>query len=1339
VLTDIKIPELEKKRQAVYSLTGYLYQIYQTLNAWLSLAEDDLLLIEVMEDFAIATSQALTGVQVKRNTTRKKVNLNSKSVINAINAHWRFREENAVKDVQLIFLTTGEFGREKVASFPGGVGGLDFWKIAGRKHVGIEPLIEVLLGLPLDDNLKKYLKSSPHELIRNQLLKKMRWISGAPDFEDLEKLIDQKIVSQVDSEELFDDDIERIRVNLIYKILNVIIREDNRLLTRVVLTKIIEQSMTIGINITDLRRSLRVFGQLGTSQSATKIDQTKPVVELSKIPERFKYVGRTHSRTMLEKRLAETGALWLHGSSGTGKTVLSYLIAKNWKETWFTIQLRGLSDVELVNTMRHTINLLSTKDVAGLIVDDLPSSPSRDSLMWFSILLYELYNKDTVVIVTSADEPGFSTYKQHQRFNPFKFKVPYFNEDEVGELIKFNEGDQKKWAKIVHISSGAGHPQLVCARIAGLKNRGWPFNELSDINSIFLDSNKEIELERKEVRKRLLAELNKEARSALYNISLIGNSFDRDLALSIIPNQSPGELFDVLLGPWIEVVRSDRFRISPLVSDTGQKVLTSDEQNTNSLSIVKNLLKRKPFPADFLNLLMFHVLKTMDRQGFQFIAMVVSNCKESEEQIIGEQLFLLPHLTAFGNKPFFPNNMGLSVLVRIAQFRIAKIIGLTEKLFSIYQRLICECESIDVAEIRASLIVLGLSTVLPEKLLQIKPKDWYSNIQSIKQASHELSKNERFKSTMQNKPSIMKGRSIHEFLFVVRSTYIQNIEELYEYIQVLDSLSNSERNKYLDLLNDDDLSVSTIVDSSWIADYKSGSIDGRHYSNVYKKIANYADSWRRVDLLIAATSARIIMLDEYADSSSEALQIIKELAPAIRDDVQILLRHLKILYRNDQYEEMIELARSRWSELENLDSINKVFTYRELAICAHHLKNHSDAIRYYTDAISVEHRSNEKLKSMSLGMIGEIAFELVIMGDYTKALHNFLKLLLVIEEKENASPDEVHILKAIFNNAMLWINQEILGTVKYPNEIFMSPGTFSNPDPSEKIKKLQNPELLSSWYLLAELEIGFEVDIGILNHLETRRSKRVLPLQEFTLDHCIISNHILRRDLLAFFDYLPRHTAMFLKLKSYRDSVEDVNKYVPADLFSIDTEGIELSEDEISEFVRHCFLALMLSLAVQDKKEAYFEVLQYAAALDQYSTSIADQLAYFGGEVRGFDDYNSAIPTAISMLVKEEHPAVDDLFSISCYLFTWLSHSKFSLVLKDKISHKIASCWLYNIENRRFDFQNPKITIPAITEEIKNDNEGRKKLCNIILASRNASRVSISQELVKKLQEAIQS
>ena len=65
--------------------------------------------------------------------------------------------------------------------------------------------------------------------------------------------------------------------------------------------------------------------------------------------------------------------------------------------------------------------------------------------------------------------------------------------------------------------------------------------------------------------------------------------------------QQSGIVFDTLVGPWIEQVGRDRYRLSPLLRDSGEVGLTEMFRNGIHTAVVEGLMSRRPFPADQLN------------------------------------------------------------------------------------------------------------------------------------------------------------------------------------------------------------------------------------------------------------------------------------------------------------------------------------------------------------------------------------------------------------------------------------------------------------------------------------------------------------------------------------------------------------------------------------------------------------------------------------------------------------------------------------------------------------------------------------------------------------------
>lgn len=133
-------PVGDATRQAVASLRGYAYQLYTSSLAWLSLDAGALLHLEVAEDYAVTTRQALTGTQVKDTAGSGTITLQSEDVRTAIDAFADLVSKNPNRKVSLRFLTTSQIGLErKIVHRVGGAPALAYWRRAAA-GANIAPL-----------------------------------------------------------------------------------------------------------------------------------------------------------------------------------------------------------------------------------------------------------------------------------------------------------------------------------------------------------------------------------------------------------------------------------------------------------------------------------------------------------------------------------------------------------------------------------------------------------------------------------------------------------------------------------------------------------------------------------------------------------------------------------------------------------------------------------------------------------------------------------------------------------------------------------------------------------------------------------------------------------------------------------------------------------------------------------------------------------------------------------------------------------------------------------------------------------------------------------------------
>lgn len=134
----IKLTKEDLGRQAIHSLRGYIYQIYQSLAAWLDLTKDEILLLEVTEDYAVLGGHIINRTQVKDTEESGNVTLRSDEVISLIKSHWSAQNENQDKVIISTLLSTSAIGQERSLTFPDGKRGLEYWRVAAREGADVE-------------------------------------------------------------------------------------------------------------------------------------------------------------------------------------------------------------------------------------------------------------------------------------------------------------------------------------------------------------------------------------------------------------------------------------------------------------------------------------------------------------------------------------------------------------------------------------------------------------------------------------------------------------------------------------------------------------------------------------------------------------------------------------------------------------------------------------------------------------------------------------------------------------------------------------------------------------------------------------------------------------------------------------------------------------------------------------------------------------------------------------------------------------------------------------------------------------------------------------------------
>ena len=340
-----KTPLGDPSREAIASLRGYVYQIYQSALAWTELENDESLYLEVAEDFAIVAKGALEAVQVKE--TAKPVTINSEDIIATIDSFVELREKNPSLKVTLRHLTTSAIGKEKNCEHRiGDAATLHAWRNLAKAG-DLSDLRRVLDKSKLSKKSKDFVKSLDDEDFRERFLKRIHFDCGAPESHLLARQINSRI-----SELLIDrGGVHSQTQNCVANILLTLLRlstnsnRDERHVDQSDLEEHLEAATHVTLNRAVfetqnqlINKALSAALSSEAGLSSAQPFRPSPVAE-TPLPKAL--ASRENDMRQLQQILESFGLCWIAGAAGMGKTVSARVLAHKNGGDWGSINLRG--------------------------------------------------------------------------------------------------------------------------------------------------------------------------------------------------------------------------------------------------------------------------------------------------------------------------------------------------------------------------------------------------------------------------------------------------------------------------------------------------------------------------------------------------------------------------------------------------------------------------------------------------------------------------------------------------------------------------------------------------------------------------------------------------------------------------------------------------------------------------------------------------------------------------------------------------------------------------------------------------------------------------------------
>lgn len=674
----------DRTRQAHDSLRGYLYQIWHSVNAWLELKEDEILYLEVAEDFHKESDNNATVAQVK--ATQHNITLRSEEVNDAINHYWQLRMNNSDWNVKFRFLTHSKIGVEQGNPFGTGNPGLQVWSRCSRDEANVKKISNFLQTAgKISEELKDFLKQAEPQEIYEQLIEPIFWETGSKPASFVEKSISDKLIYHGDRHGISPSDAKKVVDHLLKEALTVATRKEIRELTRARFLEIFEEQTTQRVPNQYLRRlqTLEIRAEILDTAGANLPDGSSEISTqshssiLNKIPPIFPdAIPRADLLKDIQTKLQSEGMVVIHGGAGRGKTTLAKLTAKAINGSWLWLNFTRREPPQVIHLLQQlSIAFSNQSEQINVVLDDLNVQPQQlqEYEQMLEVVVYGVLERGAKLLITSQHKPPKNFTLRLGVSPSIVVHVPDFNLSEIEQFtaqLGCPTEHTKTSAQLIELQT-SGHPRLVHARLVQLREENWIQQNV--IKSLVQTPGEVVE-EREEAR-RLLTDLPPNQQEFLYRLSLMVTEFRKDYAVNIgeIPDaiSHSGDVFDRLVGPWIDSVDEKYFMISPLLTRAADQVWSESIRNKLHAQIADAILKTRNLTRIEAWAVLTHSIAGKNKLGFIAVINALRTVPEENWKEISQEFSWLIFIEPDIAETRFPGDVFVRHIFRSLQYRIA--------------------------------------------------------------------------------------------------------------------------------------------------------------------------------------------------------------------------------------------------------------------------------------------------------------------------------------------------------------------------------------------------------------------------------------------------------------------------------------------------------------------------------------------------------------------------------------------------------------------------------------------------------------------------------------------
>ena len=1307
----------DRAREAVASLRGYAYQAYAAALEWMALPPGSELHLEVAEDFAVAAEDSLRAVQVKDRS--EAITLGSRVAVETIDALVRLTDLNPDRTVRVALLTTASIGLERsTQGRPGGIAGIEYWRAVAD---GADPseLRRVLLDLGLAENTKAFIRAREDEELRTELVQRLDWFCGSAPLAEMRQRLRQRARDLcADSFRLPLAEGDRLVPHILVRVLETSCSRADRVLRQIDLRDLVDAATRISVPASYLEAvMLREAAARAADQAPTETDPTVPEAGLplpSPLAERLALVAAVQSV------VTEFDGAVIVGGSGMGKTSLARQAARRLGGEWRILDLRGVASAEAATRLMEAARLIGDR-TAGLIADDVPDLDVPDVASRVGRAWRELRDRKKVLLLISDRAPGAARRALGAERRGI-LEAPSLTQEEVDALVR-GSGGGEDWAVLIFAASRGGHPQLAHALVTGLAERGWPVGE-ANIRSLM--ESEELADQDLAARRALARAVPDEgARALLHRLSLVADRFPRRVAIAVgavpPPSRLPGENFDRLLGPWIDQVGEDRFRVSPLLLGAGLSTLSVPERMGVDRATAEALVVDRLLAPDQAANIYFHSLRAGLTRVLKGFAGSLLKAGPRELNVLRRylpQLVLSP-----ADRPILPQDPEVSLMLRFAQFELAASSTIDEVTAVAASGLFAEVER--STHVRR---IAGLAKIFSVRGLAAYLTDWPEMLASLAEAAIDAPSD--VSALFATAPENAK---LVPTLFGCAVLDVADVASLATAFDRLDRLAPAIREALMEV-GDGVAAPQHLVARTWLREQERGSLDPLKASATFRRMAHLAAKWHQLDWAIGLRVAAAHVLAEPGRDEGAALAELEEAVVDLGERTRLLRARAHILYVQKEDEAVTGIVERLSGEFQD-DPLERAYLLREGAVSAGRLGRHPRSMEWFSEAFrTLDGMRWRGATPMMVGLRADAASASWRADDRPEALRMLAFALEGLADVDAGASLQAGYVHRVVRHALLWFLKEAgereVEVDGMPPQL--PPGTCSNPNPFASVLELDLAPLDLAWYVLAQ--IGFLA--GLPGHVPDPASRilgQPIPAMEATIRKYRVDHAIVLGDVGSFMASLRPWLEAAVALPRMRAQAEAI---LPANWVRGEIGPVEPGE-EASAANRAEDAALAFGIVSADRGAAALIALQEAMAAAEIPL-----IAARGGVAEAFKALHVGRPgrwTTAECAAAMTSPALDPerLLEVTLRVLLHLRGNDYGRVAVAPFVRWAKARWAQAATEQRFALRAPSLTASPILHAATSAGERLEDVAALALVALPAVQLQVSAEVVAEVRQML--